>query len=162
MARLEESIMRAGEDARVYGGVEAGGTKFVCVIGTGSGGIVNSRQIQSGMPAETLAAVVAFFSAAIEAGTPLAAIGIGSVGPVELRSEHPHYGWITTTPKLRWANTDLVGPVAAAFGLPVGFDTDVTAAALGEFCWGAAKDLRSFVYPLWGRASAAQQWQTVA
>ena len=138
--------MRAHEDTRVYGGVEAGGTKFVCVIGTDAGAIIDSRQIRSGEPAKTLAAVVAFFRGAIEADTPLKAIGIGSFGPVELRSENPRYGWITTTPKPQWANTDLVGPVASAFGLPVGFDTDVNAAALGEGRWGAAKGLRSFVY----------------
>jgi fructokinase len=130
----------------MYGGVEAGGTKFVCLIGTDPESIVDSTRIDVGGPAETIGAALDFFRRAIDAGARLEAIGIGSFGPVELRRAHPRYGWITTTPKPRWSGTDLVGPFASAFGVPVGFDTDVNAAALAEGRWGAARGLRSFVY----------------
>ncbi len=130
----------------MYGGIEAGGTKFVCVIGTDPDTIIETARIDVTGPAETIGAALAFFRRAVDAGTRLDAIGIGSFGPVELREGHPRYGWITTTPKPGWSGTDLVGPVASEFDLPVGFDTDVNAAALAEGRWGAARGLRSFVY----------------
>lgn len=131
---------------RQYGGIEAGGTKFVCVIGSGPDRIVETARIDVAGPAETIEATLAFFRRAVDAGVGLDAIGIGSFGPVELREGHPRYGWITSTPKPGWSNTDLVGPVARELGLPVGFDTDVNAAALAEGRWGAARGLRSFIY----------------
>jgi len=130
----------------MYGGIEAGGTKFVCVIGTGPDAIAGTERIDVGGPAETIGAAIAFFRRAVDAGSRLDAIGIGSFGPVELREGHPRYGWITTTPKPGWSGTDLVGPVVRELGLPVGFDTDVNAAALAEGRWGAARGLRSFIY----------------
>ena len=90
----------------------------------------------------TLAEVVAFFAGS----TPPAAVGIASFGPVELRPGHPHYGHITSTPKPGWRDADLVGPIRAALGVPIGFDTDVAGAALGEGRWGAAQGLSTFVY----------------
>ena len=130
----------------MFGGVEAGGTKFVCVIGTGPGEIVETLRLAVTGPDETLDATIDFFRRAIAKGRRLDAIGIGSFGPVELRPGHPQYGSITTTPKSGWSGTPLVGPFVAAFGVPVGFDTDVNAAALAEGRWGAARGLKSFVY----------------
>jgi len=130
----------------MFGGIEAGGTKFVCVIGTGPDDIGEPLRIDVTGPAETLEAALGFFRRAVAAGTRLDAIGIGSFGPVELRRGHPRYGSITTTPKPGWSGTDVVGPFAVAFGVPVGFDTDVNAAALAEGRWGAARGLGSFVY----------------
>ena len=130
----------------MYGGVEAGGTKFVCVIGTGPEDIVATTRLAVTDPAETIGAAIDFFRRAIDAGTRLDAIGLGSFGPVELRRGHRQYGSITTTPKAGWSDTPLVEPFAAEFGVPVGFDTDVNAAALAEGRWGAARGLRSFVY----------------
>lgn len=135
---------RAGP--RLLGGIEAGGTKFVCVIGTGPGSIVDTTRIEVAGPDETVAAAIAFFRRAVDEGIRLEAIGIGSFGPVELRRDHPAYGSITATPKPGWSGTPLVGPVAAALGIPVGFDTDVNAAALGEGRWGAASNVASFIY----------------
>ena len=130
----------------MFGGVEAGGTKFVCVIGTGPDDIVEKMRISVAGPAETLEAALGFFQRAIASGRRLDAIGIGSFGPVELRRGHVQYGCITTTPKPGWAGTDVVGPFVAAFGIPVGYDTDVNAAALAEGRWGAARGFETFVY----------------
>lgn len=130
----------------MFGGLEAGGTKFVCVIGTGPEDIVETLRIDVGNPAATLDAALAFFRQAIDSGIPLDAIGIASFGPVELRTASPRYGSITTTPKSGWGDTDVVGPFAAALGLPVGFDTDVNAAALAEGRWGGARGLDSWIY----------------
>lgn len=130
----------------MLGGVEAGGTKVVCVIGTGPDAILGTTRIEVTDPATTLAAAVQFFRDAVDGAVSLAAIGVGSFGPVELRRGHPLYGSITNTPKPGWFGTDMIGPFAAAFGVPVGFDMDVNAAALAEGRWGAARGLDSFVY----------------
>ena len=130
----------------MFGGVEAGGTKFVCVIGTGPDDIAETQRIDVAGPAETLEAALGFFREALAAGTRLDAIGIGSFGPVELRRSDPRYGFITRTPKPGWSGTDVLGPFAAAFDMPVAFDTDVNAAALAEGRGGAARGLASFVY----------------
>lgn len=129
-----------------WGAVEAGGTKIVCLVGSDPGHIVSRTRIPTGTPAGTLAEVVAFFRAAVDAHGPLDAIGVASFGPLELRRGHPRYGFITSTPKPGWAGVDLVGPLRSAFGVPVGFDTDVNGAALGEGRWGAAQGLDTFVY----------------
>ena len=130
----------------MLGGVEAGGTKVVCLIGKGPDTVVARTWIEVSDPATTLAAAVDFFREVVDGEVRLAAIGIGSFGPVELRRGHPQYGFITNTPKPGWSTTDMIGPFAAALGVPVGFDSDVNAAALAEGRWGAARGLGSFAY----------------
>ncbi|MFM8288272.1 MAG: ROK family protein, partial [Planctomycetaceae bacterium] len=77
----------------------------------------------------------------------LAALGVASFGPIDLDPRSPTQGFITTTPKLAWQFADLLGPLRRAFPtLPLGFDTDVNGAALGEARWGAARGLEDFVY----------------
>ncbi len=116
------------------------------MLGSDPETIVDRTRIEVTGPAETVAAAIAFFRGAADAGHCPVAIGIGSFGPVELRRDHPDYGSITRTPKANWSGTPLVEPVAAALGVPVGFDTDVNAAVLGEGRWGAARDVASFIY----------------
>ncbi|MGH3797791.1 MAG: ROK family protein [Pseudonocardiaceae bacterium] len=128
------------------GAVEAGGTKVVCLVGSDPDHIVARTRIPTGEPAETLAQVLAFFRQEMASGGPLAAIGIASFGPLELRRDHPRYGFITTSPKPGWAGVDVAGPFRCALGVPVGFDTDVNGAALGEHRWGAARGLDTFGY----------------
>jgi fructokinase len=128
------------------GAVEVGGTKIICLVGSDPDHIVAQTRIPTGKPAETLAQVLAFFQREVSSGGPLAAIGIASFGPLELRRSHPQYGFITPSPKPGWAYVDMVGPFRRALGVPVGFDTDVNAAALGEGRWGAARGLDTFVY----------------
>src|SRR5918911_287058 len=79
-----------------YGGIEAGGTKWVCAVGAGPGDPRGTNRFP--------------------------------------------------TPKPGWRNTDVVGPIRQALGVPVGFDTDVNVAALGEQRWGAAQGLDTVVY----------------
>src|SRR5512135_529112 len=114
---------------KVYGGIEAGGTKFVCVIGSGPDNILAEERFPTTMPDETIARSVEFFQ---QHDYDLAAIGIGSFGPVDLNPESPTYGYITTTPKPGWAQVDLRGGIQRALNLPVAFDTDVNVAAFGE------------------------------
>lgn len=127
----------------VFGGIEAGGTKFVCGIGTCPDDLkVISFPTES--PAVTVGKAIQFFRE--EANASLRAIGIGSFGPIDLDSASKTYGYITSTPKPGWGNYNFAGVVARELRLPVAFDTDVNAAALAEARWGAAKDVRDFVY----------------
>jgi len=126
----------------MYGAIEAGGTKFVCAIGTGPGNLETVR-IPTTSPAATIEAALEFF---IPRRTGLQAIGIASFGPVDLNPESWTYGYITSTPKAGWRNCDLAGPLRKTLNLPIGFDTDVNGAALGEARWGAARGLSDFLY----------------
>jgi len=130
----------------LYGGIEAGGTKFVCIVGTGPGDIRAETRFPTTSPERTLDRAFDFFRAEQDRQGRLAAIGIASFGPVDLRRESPTYGCITSTPKPGWSNVSIAGAAAAALGVPVGFDTDVNAAALAEQRWGAARGLHSFIY----------------
>jgi fructokinase len=123
--------------------VETGGSKVLCAVGTGPDDIRAHARIPTGAPRDTLARAVDFFRAQ---PTPVAAIGLASFGPIDLDPRSPTFGFITTTPKPGWADTDVAGPFRAALGVPVGFDTDVNGAALGEQRWGAGRDVDPFVY----------------
>jgi fructokinase len=134
----------------VVGGIEAGGTKFVCAVGRGPENVQepsNRREFATGdEPGPLIAQVIDWFYEKQQHQT-LSAIGIASFGPVDLDPGSPSYGQITSTPKRGWANTDLVGPIRRALGdIPVGFDTDTNGAGLGEYFWGRASGLDDFVY----------------
>ena len=127
----------------MFGAIEAGGTKFICAVGTEPANLKVTR-----LPTESAATTVAKAAAFLReaSGGSLRAVGIGSFGPVDLRPLSPTFGRITSTPKLNWQNFDFVGTIRAALGVPVGFDTDVNAAALGEARWGAAQSISDFIY----------------
>ena len=129
----------------VFGGVEGGGTKFVCVLGTGPGQVVDEVRFATTTPEETLGRVVAFFRRP-RPDLRLAAVGVASFGPIDLDLASPTYGHITTTPKADWPGTDVVGVLRAALGVPIGWDTDVNGAALGERRWGAGGGTDPLVY----------------
>ncbi|MEB3328988.1 MAG: ROK family protein [Candidatus Sericytochromatia bacterium] len=131
----------------LFGAVEAGGTKVLCAVGHGPDAILAEARVPTRGPAETLAEVVAFFVAARAAHGPVAAIGMGAFGPLELDPAAPGFGRLGPTPKPGWAGADVVTPLRAALGCPVGLQTDVAAAGLGEARWGAARDARgAFAY----------------
>jgi fructokinase len=130
----------------LYGAVEAGGTKFICLVGTGPGDIRDQTRIDTTTPEATLRQTLAFLSSAQSRLGRLAGIGVASFGPVDLQRDSATYGWITSTPKAGWANVNMVGAMRSALDVPVGFDTDVNAAALGEHRWGAAQGLETFLY----------------
>ena len=119
----------------MFGAIEAGGTKFVCGVGTGPEDL-ETVQIPSTTPEETVGECIALLGR-----HNLQAVGIASFGPVDLRTGH-----ITSTPKAGWTDFDIAGTIGRALGVVVGFDTDVNGAALGEARWGAAQDLTDFLY----------------
>ena len=127
----------------MYGAIEAGGTKFVCAVGTGPEDLSELHRFSTTSPEETIGQAIEYFKRQPET---LKGIGIASFGPVDPNPVSDTYGYITSTPKPGWQDTDLVGAVQRALGVPVGFDTDVNGAALSEARWGAAKDVGSCVY----------------
>jgi fructokinase len=126
----------------VYGGIEAGGSKWVCAVGTGPTDLRAVEAVPTTTPAETIDRVIRFF----EREGPVAAVGIGSFGPIDRKPTSPTWGHVTTTPKPGWANTDVGQEIRRRLSIPTAFDTDVNAAALGEHRWGAARGLDTFCY----------------
>ncbi|HEX7542439.1 MAG TPA: ROK family protein [Anaerolineales bacterium] len=115
---------------KLYGGMEGGGTKFVCVVGSGPDEIVEEIHFPTTTPGETLDQVIAFFHK-----YKLSAIGLAPFGPLDLNPASPAYGSITATPKLGWAGTNVVAAFQSTFDVPLVIDLDVNAAAFGEYSW---------------------------
>jgi fructokinase len=131
---------------RLIGAIEAGGTKFVCAIGTGPEDLRRDIRFPTGEPDAAIGRAIDFFREAVRDYGPLSAVGIGSFGPLDLRPGSPTRGHITSTPKPGWSGTPLAGRIEEALGVPVAFDTDVNAAALGEWQWGAGRGLDAVAY----------------
>lgn len=125
----------------LYGGIEAGGTKMVCAIGNEQGKILDRVTIKTRSPKETIPELISYFKK-----YEIAGLGIGCFGPIDLNKDSDTYGFITKTPKIEWADFDMVGTFQRALQVPVGFDTDVNAAVLGEVRYGSAKGLDSAIY----------------
>lgn len=123
------------------GALEAGGTKMVCAVGDETGTIYDRKVIPTADPKTTIPAIVNYFM-----DKDLDALGIACFGPIQLDHHAPDYGHITTTPKLAWRNFDMVGAFARTLGCPIGFDTDVNGAVLGEVTFGQARGKKSVIY----------------
>jgi len=130
----------------LFGGIEGGGTKFVCAVGTGPNNIRAETYFQTTTPQDTMAQVVDFFKQQEISLGKLASIGFASFGPLDPNPASPTYGHILPTPKPHWAGANVVGMLRSAFDIPINFDTDVNGAALGEWRWGNAQGLQTFIY----------------
>lgn len=113
---------------KLYGSLEAGGTKFICAVGNSDFEVVARHQFPTTTPEETMAQVIAFF----EQFEGLEAIAVGSFGPIDIDEKSPTYGYVTTTPKPHWSNADMIGPMKKALKVPIYFTTDVNSSAYGE------------------------------
>jgi len=130
---------------KLYGGIEAGGTKIVCALGTGPQDIREEIRFPTTTPDETLGKMIEFFKPFRDSDV-LGGIGIAAFGPVDLNPDSDTYGYITSTPKPGWANTAFASVLTHALDVPVGFDTDVNGALLGEYRWGAAQSVENAIY----------------
>lgn len=128
-----------------YVGIEGGGTKFVCAYGSGPHDIHDRIVIHTETADATMRQVIAYIRS-VQAKVQLSAIGASVFGPLDLDKESATYGYITTTPKPGWGNFDFVGTLQKTFHLPIGFDTDVNAAAISEYRWGAAQGISDLIY----------------
>jgi fructokinase len=125
----------------LFGTLEAGGTKMVLSIGNEQNELIEQTSIPTEAPEKTIPAMIDWFR-----DKRIAAIGIGTFGPVDLKKDSPTYGWITKTPKPGWSDKPLLPPMQEALGVPALIDTDVNAAALAEWKLGAARGLNSCLY----------------
>jgi fructokinase len=132
--------------SRLYGAVEAGGTKFVCAVGDDDGHLLDETRFATRDPVSTLDDVCAYFVGAQRRFGTLTSIGLAAFGPLDLRPSSPTFGFITSTPKPGWRYTDVVGALKRGLQRPVHIDTDVNAAALAERRWGAGQNLDSLAY----------------
>ena len=131
---------------KLFGGIESGGTKFVCMVGTDPNHLLKEERFPTTTPDETIHRVNEFFQPFVKSGE-LTAVGIASFGPLDLHPDSPTYGYITTTPKAGWYQTNLYGEIQQRLQVPLAFDTDVNAAAFGEQYWTAdGQSLDPFIY----------------
>ncbi|GBG07554.1 fructokinase [Paenibacillus agaridevorans] len=123
------------------GAIEGGGTKFVCGIGNEQGVIEDRISFPTEEPEKVMAAIIDYFR-----NKDVEAIGIGTFGPIDIDPASKTYGYVTTTPKPGWSGFPFLATLKESFDVPMGWDTDVNAAAYGEAVWGAAAGLDSCVY----------------
>lgn len=126
----------------MLGSIEAGGTKFVCAVSNDNLDIIERVSFPTTYPEETLQRIFDFFDGYKE----LKAIGIGSFGPIDINRKSKKYGYITSTPKIKWKDFNFLGEMKKHFNLPIGWTTDVNAACLGEYEIGSASDDDSCIY----------------
>lgn len=127
--------------AKLLSGIEAGGTNFVCAVGDAEGNVLDKTTLPTRAPEETFQDVKEFFSQ-----HDIEALGVGGFGPIDLDEESPTYGTILNTPKIKWQQVDLLGRLKQDMQVPVKLTTDVNAAALGEYRFGTARDVKSCLY----------------
>jgi fructokinase len=130
---------------KLYGGIEAGGTKFVCVVASGPGQIVDEIRYMTTTPDETLGKAIQFFYPFVASGQ-ISAIGVGAFGPLDSNPQSPTYGFVTATPKPGWSHTNVLGTLRDALRINIAVDMDVNTAALGEYLWGASKGCDPSLY----------------
>src|SRR5688572_8361050 len=131
--------------SKIFGGIEGGGTKFICAVGI-SNKVLAETRIETTSPEETMSQVIEFFKHQEEAFGKISAIGIACFGPLDPNPNSETYGYILPTTKPGWSNANVVGMLKSAFDIPIAFDTDVNGAALGEWRWGNAQGLHTFIY----------------
>jgi len=134
--------------APLLGGIEAGGTKYVCAVAHDPSEPVAEVRFPTRDPRSTVEEAAAFFRETTASLGPLAALGIGTFGPASLDPESADYGHILTTPKPGWSGFPLLPELKRALGaeLPLVYETDVNAAAFGEAVHGAARGLKNVAY----------------
>ena len=125
----------------VIAAVEAGGTKFICGLGTEEGKIIEKINIPTTNPEETMKRVIEYFK-----GKKFDVMGVGSFGPIDPVKGSETYGYITKTPKPYWSDYNMIGELKKHYDVPMEFDTDVNGAALAESWWGAGTGLKNLIY----------------
>ncbi len=127
----------------MFVGIEAGGTKFNCIIAGDQNTVFSEKRIQTTTPQKTIHEVVQYIN---QSNQDVRSVGIGSFGPLDLDPSSADFGSITSTPKTAWKFFNIKKAFEDALQVPVVLDTDVNAAAYGEYLWGAGKEKRHILY----------------
>ncbi len=131
---------------QLIGGIEAGGTKFLCVLADTDGTILAETRIATSDPTSTLEAASDFFLCATANRGRLAALSIASFGPLSLNPTASDHGAIVSTPKPGWSGTNLLEHFGRTLAVPMVLDTDVNCAGVGELLFGSGRGLDTFCY----------------
>ncbi|RYZ94206.1 MAG: ROK family protein [Moraxellaceae bacterium] len=129
----------------MFAGIEAGGTKFNCVVGRPGGDILHQQQFPTAQPDKILPHIQGYFLEQSRKYGALSALGIGSFGPLQLDPHAKDYGCVLATPKLGWSGFNWL-QYWRALNIPVAVQTDVNAALIAEHRLGEAVGLRHVVY----------------
>jgi glucokinase len=141
----------------ILAGVDIGGSKCAVCLGTVSEEsveILGKRRFPTpATPDLTLDRIQASLKELLESlrSARLSAIGISCGGPLDSRS-----GLILSPPNLPgWDRVDVVSPLVAQFGVPVGLQNDANACALAEWRWGAGRGCRNLIFLTFGTGMGA-------
>ncbi len=134
------------ERGSLLAGVELGGTKCVCILGSGPGDIRAQERLATADPHTTLTRIESVLDGWRQQYPGIAALGVASFGPLELSRDSPVYGHIKSTTKPGWSHTNVARRLGGRLSVPLGVSTDVNGAALAEGRWGAAQGLSNFAY----------------
>jgi fructokinase len=145
MNSLSHPDRAPGAGAPRFATIEAGGTKFVVGIGGPDGNVYNQAQFATRSPGETVGEIISWLDAEVQRTGPLDAIGLATFGPIDTDPASSAWGRLGLTPKLLWRGANLVAPLRA-YGIPLSLDTDVNAAALAEWRWGAGQGCARICY----------------
>ena len=126
-------------------GIEGGGTKFICGVGNKDGEVLERVSIPTTSPHETVEEIAVYYRH-IHSRYDIVSVGAGCFGPLDLDPASNTFGFILSTPKREWEYFDIKGSLKKIFGLEIRLDTDVNAALVGEFVWGAGQGLSDLVY----------------
>lgn len=145
---METELPEIDLQAPLLGGIEAGGTKYVCAIATNPAEPLLETRFATEDPEHTLEQAIAFFKEAEKAYGPIRSMGIGTFGPADIDPRSPGYGAILTTPKRGWAGYNVVNRIRDGLQepIPIAFDTDVNAAVMAEAEFGVGKNCRYVSY----------------
>ena len=124
----------------MIGGVELGGTKCVLAVAESPESVLNKRIIGTEDPKNTFKKINSFFDS-----YNIEKLGVGSFGPIVLNSGANNYGMLVSESKKGWNGVNVVDSLSSITSNII-IDTDVNAAALGEYKYGAGKLAETFVY----------------
>lgn len=127
-------------------GIDIGGTKLAAGVADPTGRLLASGRVpteaERGMRSALDRLVDLCKQTIAEAGVPVLAAGVGSVGPLEQKT-----GRIVSPVNMPgWGVVPLVETLQEHLDIPVYLDNDANAAALGEYRFGAGRGVEDMVY----------------
>ena len=124
----------------MFGGIELGGTKCTLAVGESANKIISKKIINTADPENTFSEIYSFFI-----NFPLKKLGVGSFGPIVLNPDSQKFGTIVAESKNGWKGVNVVNYLEKICS-DISIDTDVNAAAIGEYKYGLGDKYQTLVY----------------